>query len=327
MKNDLIEKIKCVPQASYPVHSRIHRLKSYDGKQTTFFVKREDELGFGISGSKIRKYRTLIPYLLSEGYEAVVVIGSLNSNHVLSFCQLLIENQIKPLLFLRGDPARDLHGNGLLLSQLIPFKTIRWFSKEEWKNAEQLAEEYAKSSTSKTFVLHEGGSVIQAFPGALTLPLDILRNEEEEHFSFDHIFIDSGTGLMAISLILAFSWLKKQTQIHVVLIAGEEEEFLGKLQFFHTQFEELIGGKTSFPHHFTLYKPEQDFGKIKQTLFDDIKTLARTEGFLTDPIYTIKLFNVAKKTEKNLKGNVLINHSGGTLSLMGFQDRMRKTLQ
>jgi len=78
-----------------------------------------------------------------------------------------------------------------------------------------------------------------------------------------------------------------------------------------------------FPSNFTLYEPKLGFGKINKPLLQEIKSLASLEGFLTDPIYMAKLFTEAKEISKELEGNILINHSGGTLSLMGFLDKMK----
>lgn len=87
----LQEKIKKEPHADYSFSSRVHALTSFfQAQDTKCYVKRDDELGFSISGSKLRKYRMLLPYLRSQGYLEVVVIGSSFSNHVLGIVQLLI---------------------------------------------------------------------------------------------------------------------------------------------------------------------------------------------------------------------------------------------
>ena len=121
--------IDAFPQANYPFHSRVHRLASFDSQSVKCYVKRDDELGFGISGSKIRKYRSLIPWLKQEKIHEVVLIGSASSNHVLSLCQLLIENRLKPTLFLRGDPSYSKKGNCIFSSLFVPSSSIHWISK------------------------------------------------------------------------------------------------------------------------------------------------------------------------------------------------------
>lgn len=135
----LLEHLEQIPQAPYPLQSRIHPLRSFHFPATQCFIKRDDELGFGVSGSKIRKYRTLIPFLYRSNIKEVILIGSVQSNHILSCVQLLIEKGITPTLFLRGDPKRPLQGNALLTSLFVPSSSIHWYSKENWKKVEEEA--------------------------------------------------------------------------------------------------------------------------------------------------------------------------------------------
>jgi 1-aminocyclopropane-1-carboxylate deaminase len=157
--------LAAIPQIDYPTHSRIHPLRSFIFPSVQCYVKRDDELGFGISGSKIRKYRSLIPFLLAKQVQEVVVIGSAYSNHVLSFVQLMIENGLQPTLFLRGDPSRSLQGNALLTSLFVLPSAIHWLSQSDWKNVESLAYLYASKQNHSTFVLPEGAFCSQLCQG------------------------------------------------------------------------------------------------------------------------------------------------------------------
>jgi 1-aminocyclopropane-1-carboxylate deaminase len=317
------------PQMNYPIHSRVHALHSFSFPKTKCYVKRDDELGFGISGSKARKYRSLLPFLLAHNFQEVIVIGSAYSNHVLSLVQLLIENGLQATLFLLGDPQRSLQGNALLTSLFT--SSIRWFSKAEWKNVESEAHSYAKQQKHPTYVLPEGGFCQEAFPGALTLALDVILNEEETQMTFDHIFIEAGTGFTACALILGLSWLEHPACVHVLLLAEDEEAFLLRLKLCHEMFMQLMSVTISFPQHFAIHSPQliKGFGKVSSLVFDTIADIARTEGFLTDPIYSAKLFLECKNILKDgrIQGNLLIHHSGGSLTLMGFQNQLQKLLE
>jgi 1-aminocyclopropane-1-carboxylate deaminase/D-cysteine desulfhydrase-like pyridoxal-dependent ACC family enzyme len=322
--------LSSIPQAYYPVHSRVHPLRSFNFPGTTCYVKRDDELGFGISGSKIRKYRTLIPFFINKGIQEVVLIGSAYSNHVLSLQQLLLENGVHPTLFVRGDPTRSLVGNSLLTSLFHLPSSIHWFSKTEWSKVETYAFAYAKQQTHPTFVLPEGGVCEEAFAGALTLPLDLQENEKERGFHLNHILIDAGTGFMASALILALHWIKHPTNVHVVLLAEDEAAFLNRLKQCQNMFNRLMQISSSFPENFTLHLPKVTghFGKTNALLFENIAQLAQKEGFLTDPIYTVKLFMESKHLLSlgHMGDNVLIHHSGGALTLMGFQEQLKKQI-
>ncbi len=319
--------LAAIPQACYPMHSRVHSLRSFSFPSVQCYVKRDDELGFGISGSKIRKYRSLIPFLSTNKIQEVIIIGSAYSNHVLSLIQLLIENGFLPTLFLRGDPNRPLKGNSLLISLFISPSSIHWFSKSEWKNVELEADAYARKKQHATFVLPEGGFCSEALPGALTIVLDLLANEQEKKCTFDHIFIEAGTGFTASALMLGLHWIEHPACVHVILLAEDEQAFLASLKLCHEMFIQLMGCPFSFPENFVLHYPQKvkGFGKINSLLFKSIAHLARQEGFLTDPIYSAKLFITSKELlrQENIKGNVLIHHSGGSLTLMGFQDELQ----
>ncbi len=319
--NRLVQKLEGIEQCNYPLHSRVHGLRSLKAQNSSWYVKREDELGFGICGSKIRKYRTLIPFL--RKYSEVVVIGSQLSNHVLGITQLLIENGIKPVLFVKKAASRELRGNLLFLHSIMPKDSLHIITKE---SVDEAAEEYAGTKEG-VFVLKEGGDIFPSFLGALTLPIDIAHNQRELGWEFDHILVDSGTGLTASALILGSACLKLKAHIHVLLVAGNEIEFMRSFAARAEQFKGWFGGDIS-RQSYSLEVPAlaKSFGAHNATLFDYMVRTMRAEGFFLDPIYSGKLFFHAQKLSEgdHLRGNVLLIHSGGALTLSGFDEQLIK---
>lgn len=313
-----------IAQEDFPVQSRVHRLNGFHFSDCQCYVKREDELGFGISGSKMRKYRTLLPFLRKENFDAVIVIGGAYSNNVLGIVQLLKEMGLKFKLFLKGPPSGEPKGNFLFLKMFVKEHEIVWI-KDNWDQVEQQAADYISTTGIKGFILSEGSSVSASFPGVLSLPLDIVRNEQQHAIDFNHIIIDSGTAMTAIGLILAYSWLKKITLIHVYLLGGDEKHFFGQLKRWQKEFEGLLHSKIGILDQFRLHKPTNalSFGSTNAQLFAEIKQVAAEEGFLVDPIYSGKLFYESRKLIPSLRGNILLVHSGGALSLTGFQEMIK----
>ena len=107
---------------SFNLRSRIHKLRWFD--RSDIWVKRDDELSFGVSGTRLRKHASTIPALKLKGIEEVVVIGEASSNNVLSAAQTLTENNIKITPFLLGPPTHK-EGNLKLLSLFVPRFTQR----------------------------------------------------------------------------------------------------------------------------------------------------------------------------------------------------------
>ena len=329
MKSSLIAAcLERAKLAAFPHQSRVHRLRSFTPQS---FVKREDELGFGISGTKLRKYLSLLPAILQEKPDEAILIGSAYSNHVLSFAQLLKENGVDPILLLLGDVSCKMQGNLLYSSLIATKKNIHWISRSRWHDIDQIAEQFARErADKKVIVVPKGANCAAALPGALTLPLDILRNEEEHQLAFDHIFIDSGTGMTASALLLALAYLERNTLVHIVQISGNPEEFQSLLSERKKDFEQLLGESVPSPSLFQLYTPTTAaaFGAVNSTIFQTIAHLAQAEGFLTDPVFTAKLFYEGKRIiqEQGLTGNILFIHSGGGLGLTGFQEELLRFL-
>ncbi len=317
-----------IEMAPYRSHSRVHPIRSFSTSLVQCFIKRDDELSCSISGSKIRKYLSLIPNVKKRGVDQVILIGGASSNNVLGLTQLLIENGLKPVLFLRQAGCDQIRGNRLFIEILVDKSQIHWIDRKEWGHVDLIANRYAEEQEEKgvsSFVIPEGACMEEAIPGALTLALDIVENELENQTTFDHIFIEAGTGLQAIALIMGLNWISHHAHVHVILLADDREKFTEKLTQFSQYFENL-----PTPTHFEIHVPQiaPSFGSVNSELFDQMINFAKKEGLFLDPIYSAKMFLTGKQIIENdkLQGNVLFVHTGGVFSLSGFQERLQKAL-
>jgi 1-aminocyclopropane-1-carboxylate deaminase len=169
-------------------------------------------------------------------------------------------------------------------------------------------------------------------PGAMTIAGDILENELKEKIFFDHIFTDSGSGASAAGLLLGLAHVKQFRQVHITLIAGTEEEFLGRYQGLREGTEKMTGIKIAhdFPGalHFHLPVISPSFGSITAAVLNEVKNTARTEGILMDPVYSIKHWMTARHIvdAQNLSGNILFICNGGSLGLCGFQQKLANVI-
>ena len=295
--------------------SRVHSLASLSDEGVSVWVKREDESGFGISGTKKRKYASLIPWVFAQKIRKVLIAGGENSNNVTGLVQMMHEFRIPYLLYLKAQKKSVKKGNGALLHLLTEGKSIRWVNTEEWNAVEALAK--TENPEKDTLFIPEGGSHFAAIPGLITLGLDIERNERAKNIHFDHIFIDSGTALTSAALVYWNVAMERNTQIHIVHVAGGEADFEKQFalcnDFFHTNL------KPKRVKH-QLPVTARSFGSVNAGVLDTVRRLAVNEGLFTDPIYTAKLFMTAEEIirKTGLRGNALMIHTGGGTGLMGF---------
>lgn len=321
-KYDFLQEFLQDKLCDFPI-ARLHSLKTFNTTKAKCYVLRDDELGFGISGSKRRKYASLLPYIEQGGYKSIALIGSAYSNHIVSFSQLLIEKGYSPILFLLQRYGVQVKGNRLLIKLLIPDDHIHWVLEQDWPYVEEIAQKWADSQRQKTLVVPEGACLPQSLLGSLTLPLNIFRYKPQKEFN--HIIMEAGTGLMAIITILGVAWFGETTKVHVLLLGGSPEEFLIKLDSFTKFFNQIF--ETDFTQeklnsYFQLHIPQtaRSFGSVNSHVLGMIDYMAKNEGILTDPIYSAKLFLEGRRIIFDLEGNVLFIHGGGGLSLMGFQE-------
>ncbi|BCA95309.1 1-aminocyclopropane-1-carboxylate deaminase [Legionella antarctica] len=293
--------------------SRVHKLNCFPGDGVNCYVKRDDELGCGINGSKVRKYSSLTPFLIQKKIRHLIIIAGPQSNNLLAALQVARELQLQITAFLIKPKNLLIQGNFKLSLLFLNEQEIVWVNRDEWSKVESLAHDYLDALKEKGFVLNEGASVPEALVGAMSLAEDIMDNEKKMGFNFQHIFVDAGTGFSAAGLLKGLAQLNHQSIIHVLLLADDEQTFNDKL----TQW---IGMN---PPNYQCFYPStaRSFGSINKTLKDEIKRLAREEGILADPIYSAKLFHEARRLIEieKLKGNVLIIHSGGTLTMPSFE--------
>lgn len=305
------------PQLLY--QSRVHRLPSCDTRQARIWVKREDESGFGISGCKKRKFASLLPYLKLQKISTVGLIGGARSNHVVGLLQLLREARLSVRLFLREDHAPARGGNAFLMRLLRREEEIQWISKAQWPEVGSIAQDWLDQQTERNYLVPEGGFCAPALPGLATLLYDIEGNEQE--LSFSHIFVDSGTGFTAATLLLLNAMRKRKTQIQVVRTAGSEAFLHAQVGTTSQWLTQLTGQAISVPDLRTYPScTARAFGSVNRTVKATVERFAREEGVLCDPIYTAKLFLTAEQEVKAqaLQGDVLWIHGGGGTGLLGF---------
>ena len=70
---------------SFPLQTRVHPLHSFKRLNSNVFVKRDDETGFGIGGSKFRKYASLIPFLKDNNLKLKQITLHIDYLNIFSF--------------------------------------------------------------------------------------------------------------------------------------------------------------------------------------------------------------------------------------------------
>jgi 1-aminocyclopropane-1-carboxylate deaminase len=311
-------------------HTRVHAFPLVERTGLHCYLKRDDEAGGLSTAGKLRKYASLVPQLQSRGVTTVALLGSANSNNLVGLSQLLLQRGIQPVPFVLDGNA--VGSNQLFLRMLVPTAAWQRFARSARAQVEASAQAWVTTQASEGVVadwIPEGCWMAEALPGAMQLASDILVNEEELGVRFQHIFIDAGTGLSAMGLLLGWPERRPRPHVHVVLLADSPADFLKRWQ----QACEWAGSTSDWElgRDFSLHVPRfgRAFGSVQTAVLTNMVTLARRLGVLCDPIYNGKLMLEAAEIlaeSQNVHGNVLILHSGGSHILPGYADKLEGLL-
>jgi 1-aminocyclopropane-1-carboxylate deaminase/D-cysteine desulfhydrase-like pyridoxal-dependent ACC family enzyme len=295
------------------------------------WVLRDDELG-GFWGTKYRKFYSIIQHCLAENIGHIICTGGINSNSIAAAAILCREFGISVTAFAVDDHFDDSQppsGNRLIIRTAIPPDQLMIVPRAEKRRISELMQEAAKTDElkgKKVLILEEGGGCQEAVTGGLTLANDVLRPRTEwpDGDIPAHIFIDSGTGLsaacLAAGLFAAKNTAARFTRLHVIQMAGFDEQIQHAFNNWVTPVTGVSWDNVS--SFVRVYRPlsPRSYGATSSELFNFIKSMARDHGILTDPVYSAKLFSRAFDLIKgqNLKGKILIVHTGGISGLLGY---------
>ncbi len=342
-------------------HTRIHSIPMPVLQGGQVFLKREDEAGYAVAGGKMRKFASLIPHWKKAGIKKVFVIGGSQSNQVLAASQILRQEGIDFQLVVKEGHFEG-PGNAFLTELLVPSAEWVQVNSAHWPQVEKIASEMADAADVPAFVLPEGAWCPEALPGTFSLARDIAHQVLPRTFPQapgfnrqgiqtltplpDHIFIEAGTALSAIGLLMALPVYFEPAQlpeVHILLMAMDQAEFEERLKEAAGWVKQGLAGRglasgigpvldldlNPLPSYL-LHIPSnaKSFGSVNRTVLDSILLVARKYGVLTDPVYSGKLFYETERivNSAGIGGNILVIHSGGQSSLPGFYDKMKGLL-
>ncbi len=318
-----------------PVHP-LERLTAHLGGAAVW-AKREDcNSGIAFGGNKTRKLEYLVADALAQGCDTLVSIGGVQSNHTRQVAAVAARAGLGCVLVQESwvdwpDSVYDKVGN-ILLSRLAG-ADVRLVKaefgigfKESWELA--LRE------------IEESGGVPYAIPaGASDHPLgglgfagwafELAEQERQLDVFFDTIIVNSVTGSTQAGMIAGFAYLEEngarprrvlgvdgsakpaQTREQVARIAADTARRIGVNRDITLDDVEL-----DERFHAGIYGIPDD-----ETL-DAMRTAARLEGMITDPVYEGKsmaaLLRVVGAREIDPSSTVLFAHLGGQPALNGY---------
>ncbi len=316
-----------------PVHP-LRRLSEHLGGKVEIWAKREDlNSGIAFGGNKVRKLEYLVPEAIAQGADTLVSIGGVQSNHTRQVAGVAAHLGMRAVTVQEAwvdwpDVTYDKVGN-IQLSRILG-ADVRLDPagfdiglRDSWQRALDS--------------VREAGGVPYAIPaGASDHPLgglgfanwarEVARQEAELDVFFDTVVVCTVTGSTHAGMIAGFALEDRsgrrvlgidasatlaKTTAQVERIARATARKIGLERALRDDEITIVDGYSA-----------GTYGIPDERTLDAIRTCARLEGMLTDPVYEGKsmaaLIGLVESGDVPPGSRVLYAHLGGQPALSAY---------
>ncbi|GJC83191.1 1-aminocyclopropane-1-carboxylate deaminase [Colletotrichum liriopes] len=299
---------------------------------TSLWIAREDcNSGLSFGGNKVRKLEYVLADAIERGADTLVTTGGIQSNHMRQTAAAAARLGLKVALHpgdrvTSGDAeykyAGNIQINEILGAETFPIDTTVDEVVETLK--ERGSKPYPIPAGASTHPLGGLGYARWAF--------ELLEQEARIGTSFDVITVALGSGSTLGGMVAGFKLAQK------LGLKGSDKRLVGysilrpsedNVAALVLDVARVAGSYIGLhPDDFTSDDFDVDYsylggsyGRLDERTESGIKELARTEGILTDPVYTGKAFTGLLHTARNgdFSGkNVLFCHTGGQAAISAY---------
>ncbi|MEZ0491780.1 pyridoxal-phosphate dependent enzyme [Kineococcus sp. TBRC 1896] len=279
-------------------------------------IKRDDLIGLGGGGNKVRKLEHTLGAVLRSGARAVVTSGAPQSNHARLTAAAAARLGLQVVLVLEGEPPEEFGGN-LLLDGLFGARIV-WAGPVGPDDLADRVEDEThalREQGTATEVIPFGGSSVVGARGYVEAGVELLEQVPD----LATVVVAVGSGGTMAGLVHALGTERvlgvdtgavqdAQTRVHDLAVGLAREEGSpgpGPLRIRH---EEVGAG----------------YAVLTAAVHQAMSLVARTEGVVLDPVYTGRaaagLVAAVAAGEIAAGRRTVLLHSGGLPGLFGHPD-------
>ena len=294
------------------------RLASAIGLQPDrLWIKRDDQIGLGAGGNKVRKLQWTCAQALASGARTLVTSGAPQSNHARLTAAAGARLGLDVVLVLAGADSGGLSGN-LALNALFGAKIV-WAADRGDAALETRVDEVAaelRDAGRRPAVLPFGGST----PLATNAYLDVAREIQAQGVDPEHVVVAVGSGGTMAGLVRGFG-TERVLGVHCGAVTDP-----------HWAVRELLpaGAGVADDLRIRCDQVGPGYGRVTDAVMAALTLAGHTEGIVLDPVYTGRalagLIAEIEGGEIDQGATVVMMHTGGLPGLFGnseFLDKLR----
>jgi L-cysteate sulfo-lyase len=301
------------------------------------YIKRDDLMGIGYGGNKIRKLEFLMADAVSKGADTIITTGGVQSNFTREATACAAKLGLKIILVLIGEEPEEYRGN-LLLEKLMGAET-HFVTAEGLDDGVQKAGEYMESLSENLqkkgkacYIMPVGGSTPLGCVGFATAFLELTDQTTSMGITADHLIVATGSGGTQAGLTVGKKMARADTAIRGIRVGKMFEPFSKMIADLATETASFLEMKKVFNERDVLTYSEfvgEGYDIPTKEANDAIKLLAKTEAIFLDPVYTGKamagLLGLVERGEIPRKDTVVFWHTGGDPALFVGEELLGRT--
>lgn len=280
------------------------------------WIKRDDLIGLGGGGNKVRKLEHTLAAALRSGAEAVVTSGAPQSNHARLTAAAAARLGLQAVLVLEGEAPERARGN-LLLDGLLGARIVWAGNVGPEALAGRVQEEAAvlRSGGTPAETVPFGGSSVVGARGYVEAGAELLQQVPD----LSTVVVAVGSGGTMAGLVHA---LGAERVLGVDTGAVQDAE--GRVRALVEGLAREAGGPAPGPLRLRHQEVGDGYAVLTPAVRAALTLVARTEGVVLDPVYTGRaaagLIAAVAAGEVTAGRRTVLLHSGGLPGLFGHPE-------
>ncbi len=292
----------------------------------TLWIKRDDETGLAFGGNKTRKLEFLVADAQAQGARTLITRGAAQSNHCRQTAAAAARFGLDCILVLTGSPQIIYTGN-LLLDRLLNVDIV-WTEDDDPEVVLRQTFESARSDDRRPYLIPYGGSnPLGACAYAAAMQEFLAQN-----IPVDRIVLASSSGGTQAGLIVGARLMHNPVLITGISVDPKAAPLKKKIAELAMQIGELLGKPLQVEVEDVDVWDDylgEGYSIVSELERQTMKTFARTEGILLDPVYTGRaaggMIDLIRSGEFPSGETILFWHTGGTPAIFAYENLLDET--
>lgn len=293
------------------------------------WIKRDDCTGLSSGGNKTRKLEFLMAEAIAEGADTVITQGATQSNHARQTsaaaaklgmaCHILLEDRTKKTSF-------EYTENGNVLLDRLHGATIERCAANPDMNGEmEKVAARMRSEGRKVYTIPGGGSNPTGALGYVNAGIELVYQANALNLRVDHVVHATGSAGTQAGLVVGLTGIRSGIPVLGIGVRApkeKQEENVFALAARACDKLEISGAVKREDIVANCDYVGEGYGFPAPDTIEAIRTLARTDGILLDPVYSGKgmagMIDLCKKGFFKKGENIVFLHTGGSVGLFGY---------